>query len=72
MRLTCRLVIFVYPYLFNKHARHLIKFETARLGWTLIRGWRYLKGDAYSKVRQMNNIKCQNHNIFFFQNKNET
>ena len=31
-----------------------------------------LEGGAYFKVREMNNIKCQNLLIFFFENKNET
>ena len=39
--------------------RRLLNFETVRCG-------------AYLKDREVNNIKCQNLVIFFFQNNNET
>ena len=35
-------------------------------GAVLIRGWCYLEGDAYFKVKKMGNIKCQNLFAFSF------
>ena len=69
--LTCELkshfqVMLLTDYFIQKAPQALIKFWDCS---ALIREWRWLEGGAYFKVKDMNNIKCQNRVIFSFKIK---
>ena len=65
-------------YIYNLNpSLFLTNFVKSQKTLLLITFWRYevprvFEGGAYFKVPEINNVKCENLVVFFFQNKNET